>query len=75
MELTKESIDALRKEIEADLASQEKVDALGAGSKLLCDNKELITSLAVLVATAWVGKGGAFLVKIGLDDWFSKHCG
>lgn len=74
MEITKESIEALKKEIDADLASQTKLDALGAGSDILCKNKEIITTLLVGVATAWLGKGGAFLVKLGLDDWFSKHC-
>lgn len=75
MAITKESIDALIKEIEADENNKTQFDALAVNSELLCKYKGEITALLVTVATAYLGKGGALIVKAGLDRWFSKHCG
>lgn len=74
MSITKESIEALTKEIEADNSSKGELDSLAANSEVLCKYKTEITALLVTVATAYLGKGGAFLIKTGLDIWFSKHC-
>ncbi|MGF6282137.1 small neutral amino acid transporter SnatA (MarC family) [Pseudomonas frederiksbergensis] len=74
MEITKEQLEALKKEIEANLGDESQMSALAANTSFLCANREVITTFAVSIAKAWVGAGGAILVKMGIDWWYSNNC-
>jgi hypothetical protein len=74
MELSDETLDSLRKDIEKAMGNDATLNALAINSEFLCKNKETITPLVVGVATLVLGKVGGIGAQMALDSWFKNHC-
>jgi hypothetical protein len=74
MELSDETIESLKKDIDKAMSEDATLKSLAIDSEFLCKNKATITPLIVGVATVLLGKAGGIGAQYALDKWFRDHC-
>ncbi|MGF6167677.1 hypothetical protein M2426_001265 [Pseudomonas moraviensis] len=74
MELSDQTLESLKKDIEKALSDDTSLKSLALDSETLCKYRAVITPFVVGLATASFGKVGGFIAQTALDKWYSEHC-
>ncbi|MGE8066184.1 hypothetical protein [Pseudomonas sp. NPDC089569] len=74
MQLSDETIESLKKDIDKAMSDDTSLNALAIDNEFMCRNKATITPLVVGVATLLLGKVGGIGAQYALDKYFRDHC-